>query len=364
MKFTADASAIKKALDLIRPGESGNYRFAMPHTGGVQIEARGKGVIKLTTTDLRDRWESIKVKGQQVESTGSVVIPFTRFKRLMGAMKDEAIEAEMVEGVLRITSGKTTLTIKPSTTEKMPSAPLKGVSAAEVRLHGGALNEALLFASKDEHRPVLHSVFYDGGSYVSTDSYRLSMVEVPEHAWDGEFLIPRPAAEAMCRLGDPKFFTAWTDQTHMWTDHGDAQVVCRLRDGNFPGYKSLIPDGKPSGAKITEELRDAALKIHRLSKALGRNKWSWDTPVKITQVDSTTVMLAMNSDESTIEIKALGHIEHEVGFNPQFLADFFEGTNVDSMFGQDSLKPWGIEEAADYCAGASRMRLLMPVHTR
>jgi DNA polymerase III sliding clamp (beta) subunit (PCNA family) len=361
MKFTADCSAIKKAVDLLKPGEGAN--FALPHQGGIQIEARGKGVIELTTTNL-DRWESIKVMGQQVESTGSVVVPFSRFKRLMTTMKDEKITAEMVDGILTITSGKTKVTIKPSTAEKMPATPMKGVSAVEVQLHGGALSEALRFASKDECRPILESVFYDGGSYVSTDSYRLSVVDVPEHAWDGEFMIPRAAAEAMVRLGVPKFFTAWTDQTHMWTDHGDAQVVTRLRDGQFPGYKSLIPEAKGDGAKITEELRDAALKIHRLSKALGRDKWSWGGPVKITQVDSTTVMLAINNDESTIEIKALGHIEHEVGFNAEFLADFFEGTDVDSMFGQDSIKPWGLEEAADYCSGASRMRLLMPVRIR
>jgi len=366
MKFIADCVAIKKAIDFLKPGETRGHGMAL--LTGIQVEARGKGVIELTTTDLH-RQESIKVMGQQVESSGSVVIPFGGFKRLMNTMKDETIAVELTDpggGVgdqLIITSGETTVTIKPSTNEKMPPVPPRGDSAVEIWLHGGALKEALLFASEDGSRPALESVFYDGGSYVSTDSYRLSVVDVPEHAWDGKFLIPRAAAESMCRLGDPKFFTAWVDGEHIWADHGDARVVSLLRQESFPGYKALIPDGEPSGAKITQELRDAALKIHRLSKALGSSGRRRYTPVKITQVDSTTVMLAVNGDQSTIEIKALGHIEHEVGFNPEFLVDFFEGTDVDSVFGQDSMQPWGIKEGADYCSGASRTRLLMPVRT-
>jgi len=361
MKFTADASAIKKALDLIRPGDPA--RHALPHDGGVQIEARGKSVVVLSTCGTyQGRWESIRVPGQEVAAVGTVVLPFGRFKRLMGAMKDESVEFDVDENHVTMTSGKTVVTIKPSTADRMPATPMKGASAVQIQLHGGALAEALRFSSRDESRPVLNTVFYDGGSYVSTDSYRLSVVDVPEHAWDGEFMIPRNAAEAMGRLGDPKFFTAWTDQTHMWADHGDAQVVTRLREGQFPGYKQLIPEGGRGAAKITEELRDAALKIHRLATAVGHG-WEWGTPVKITQADSTSVVLTIANDENVIEIKALGQIGHTVGFNPKYLADFFTGTNVDSMFGQDSLKPWGLEEAADYCSGAKRMRLLMPVRT-
>lgn len=376
MKFTADASAMKKAIDMLRPGDSS--RFSLPHQSGVMIECRGKGVIELTTTSL-DRWESIKVMGQQVHEPGFVVVSYAKFKRLMGAMKDETIDAEVIEGEevkqhiyspdgpeylktrLQVTSGKTRLALVPSTAEKMPAHPTLN-SPTTVPLHLGAAREVYRFTSADYGRPILNCAFYDEGTYVATDSYRLATVEVPENATDRRFLIHRDAIDAMVRLGPEKFVDLQVDDTNFSADFGDARVTARITDGEFPRYQTLIPESKRSAAKVTEELRDAALKMHRLLTAIGYDhKYGGGTPVKIEQIDHDSVLLSSRSGNNVIEIKALGNVDTTVGFNPWYLADFFAGTDVDSMFGMDSIKPWGLEEAAPYCAGAKRTRLLMPV---
>lgn len=379
MKVTADASAIKKALDILRPG--GTNRWITPVERGVKIEARGKGVLEATTTDF-DHWESVRILGQQVEGTGSVLLPWAQLRKVLGIMKHDTITLTQADDAMVITSGDVSMrlavlrdyTKKGSNVKhsaEFPASPPRPKDATPIRLHLGALAECAKFTSPDECRPVLGCVYYDAGSYVATDSYRLSLVEVPEGATDLQFLIPRAAHRAIARLGSRGFINAWVSPdpqavgAMLWIDFGDASLVAKLQEGQFPAYRTLIDGaGRSGGLKATQQIRDAALRIYRLIKACGSGSYELN-PVKIEQVGDR-VVLAAKVGNNTIEIKAMGGVEVPAAFNPQYLAEFFEGTNVDTIFGADSIKPWGLEEPADYCVGAKRTRLLMPtrIHDR
>lgn len=371
MKVTAKASAIKKALDILRPG--GTNRWVTAAERGVKIEARGKGVLEATTTDLA-HWESVRILGQQVEGTGSVLLPWAQLRKVLGVMKQDEITFTKDGDDVIISSGETSMRMAALVESngkgghvlgEFPSAPARPKDAIKVRLHLGALAECAKFTSPDEYRPVLGCVYYDAGTYVATDSYRLALVEVPEDAADLQFLIPRAAHRAMSRLGSEKFIDAWVHQPSgqgamLWMDFGDASLAAKLEEGQFPGYKTLVDGaGRSGGLKATQEMRDAALRIYRLIRACGSDSYELNNPVKIEQ-SGDRVVLAAKVGDNTIEIKAMGGVEVPAAFNPRYLAEFFEGTNVDTIFGADSIKPWGLEEPADYCSGAKRTRLLMP----
>lgn len=367
MKLIADGAAIKKALDMIRPGDQRHH--ADPRMRSVKIEARGKGVMEITTTDLH-RWESIKVLGQQVEGTGSVTLSWVHLRKIMNVIKGDEVTVELDGEIVCMTSGETTMRLNQAKAEGFPATPTRPKDAIPVQLHLGALREVARFTSPDDSRPILTCAYYDQGTYVATDSYRLTTVEVPENATDLQFLIPMGAHQALGRLGSGKFVDAWVSpqpkerDATIWVDLGDAQVVARLNQGDFPGYKSLIPESgsRRGGLKATKEMRDASLRIYRLIKACGGNSYDYASPVKVEQVDGKTVLFAKIGDD-TVEIKAVGNVEVSAAFNPRYLAEFFEGTNIDTIFGADSLRPWGLEEEADYCSGSKRTRLVMPVRS-
>lgn len=370
MKVTADASALKKALDLLRPGST---RFhALPAERCVRIKARGKGVLEMATTDL-SHWEVFRVLNQQVENAGTVLVPWTQFRKVVGVLKGEEVTLEGSKGTVTITSGEVVMKITLPKVQKeddatFPALPVRPVDALPVRLHLGALAEVAKFSSPDYSRPTLGCVYYDGGSYVSTDSYRLSIVEIPEAAADLQFLIPANAHKAVTRMGAPKWVDAWVSpdpkghEAMIWFDLGDASVVAKLDTGGYPNYSALITDAmsRTGGSlKATQEFRDAALRIYRLTKAMSSSGWEYASPVKIKE-SGGKVVLSAKVGNNTIKIKAIGKASVPVAFNTRYLAELFEGTSVDTMFGADSIKSWGLTEDADYCSGARRTRLLMP----
>lgn len=369
MKITVDATSMKKALELVRPGDHRSPHD--PITSGVHIEARGKGVLQITTTDLAC-WESVKVTGQVVDEPGSVLLAWKSLRRIMAAMKGDEVVIEVDDnGKAVLTSGELIMgigarkqhTFEGPITPQFPATPAVPKSATPLKLHVGALREVSRFASPDQARPILTSVYYDRGTYVATDSYRLATVSVPEHATDLKFLIPPRAMSGILRLAPEKFIDAWVseDGRMLWVHAGDAVIASELMWGEFPGYQSLFPEATKDneGARITMEIRDASLKMYRLLQACGYDGRHGST-LKISPTDKG-VALFSQIDENTIEIKALGMVETPVAFNPHYFVDFFEGTNVDTMFGGDSLRPWGLEEETGYCVGSIRKRLIMPV---
>ena len=368
MKFTIEGPKFREAVKSVK---TSRWR----HEAALIIEARGKGVVEVSGWSP-DLWIAVKVQGGKVAKPGRITLNYTAAAKAIAAMSGDIFEVDTADyhsdrqmGVtiktLVIQSGDTAIRVtappgyEPPTEAPYPKHP------TEMQLHVGALAEVARFASNDESRPILCAVaVQEGGVYVGTDSYRLANVEVPAYTTrPKEFLIPRSTIEAVAPLLPAKFVQAKVNEANILFEYGDVRIYSSLTQGQYPSWRNLMPDPEAYTSDIkVQGIGDIVRRMATLSRAV-----IGDARVAVRADDGRVLFHAVDTEGNEVTIRADGTVDgmrESVAFNPRFLADFIEGTHIGTMFGMDSLKPWGIHEEADYCFGAKRSRIIMPTRIR
>jgi len=369
MKFTIEGPKFREAVKSVK---TSRWR----HEAALIIEARGKGVVEVSGWSP-DLWIAVKVQGGEVAKKGRITLNYVDAAKAIAAMPGDIFEVDTADfhserdkGVkietLVIQSGDTAIKVTAPPVYEPPTEAPYPKHPTEMQLHIGALAEVAQFASRDESRPILCTVaVQEGGIYVGTDSYRLANVEVPEHPTRAEeFLIPRSTIEAVAHLLPAKFVEAKVNEADILFEYGDVRIYSRLTQGQFPSWRSLMPNPEAYTSDIkVEDIGDIVRRMATLSRAVIGDA----TPTTVRADDGRVLFQAVDPQGNEVTIRADGTVDgmkESVAFNPRFLADFIEGTNIGTMFGMDSLKPWGIHEEADYCFGAKRSRIIMPTRIR
>lgn len=299
-------------------------------------------------------------------SDGDYRKPFA-YNRMMGIatslQKVESVNISTSDGGITMTFDGTEVFIKASHEENWPSAdipsPLLDHVVDNILLESRAIAEVLPFASRDRGRPILNGIGIRDGHYACTDSYRLAHVYIPNSSTEHEFILGAGAARFIAdhfsgqvplTVGGGKLWAA---------KEGDFRLCSSLSQGAFPCYEKLIPTIAESEMSLacSDGFIEAARKLHSLHKSL---KFSSYTPVQVSNANDTHVRLSIGEDGSRCVHCVPGQVHRTVAFNVAYLLDMFNGTNVDSLFGTGSMKPWGIQEEIPEFAGAYRERVIMP----
>ena len=125
-----------------------------------------------------------------------------------------------------------------------------------------ALHQVVRSASTDDTRPILTGVLMssedNGIRLVSTDSYRLSLRDLPGSKLLGkqqQVLVPgRALSELQRMINDSDQITLRLSSKRAEFEVGGMRLTARLIEGDFPNYRSLIPSKSPKhleSSKIT-----------------------------------------------------------------------------------------------------------------
>jgi DNA polymerase-3 subunit beta len=127
---------------------------------------------------------------------------------------------------------------------------------ASVLLSG--INRTLFATADDELRPVMGGVFVEAGTdgltFVASDAhklvrYRRSDAKADENA---SFILPKKPASLLKNIlpkEDGTVKVEFDDKNAFFT-LSDYKVVCRLVEGNYPNYNSVIPKNNPRKVSI------------------------------------------------------------------------------------------------------------------
>lgn len=238
-----------------------------------------KGVTLTAAFDLlhvgaqdSDLTLSIRVPAT-VRGYGVVTVDCAALSALLRG-KGSVILSDAQDGFLRVENGICT-DLPVSAAPVAPTAewgPGHGVDLATVA-------DVAVAASRDEARPILTGVLFDGGDVVATDSYRLHWVEaggsfptvlVPSRAFG--FLpkvgtaqmsagkVTRPGTPYAEYVGGSKMAggTRVVHETTVTTDAvritaGAVTVTVRTIDGDFPNWRQLVPTNQPHALTVDRE---------------------------------------------------------------------------------------------------------------
>lgn len=135
---------------------------------------------------------------------------------------------------------------------KEPNDNLSITFSPDVLLEG--INRTLYATGDEELRPVMNGIFFDlktnGANLVASDSYKLvcytrSDVKSSE---DASFILPKKPANILrnllVKMEDD--VTISFDKTNAFFNFGSYRMTCRLVEGNYPAYRSVIPQNNPN----------------------------------------------------------------------------------------------------------------------
>ena len=126
---------------------------------------------------------------------------------------------------------------------------------ADVMLAG--INRTLFATADDELRPVMGGIFLEASTdritFVASDAHKLVRYQRTDaHADDNSsFILPKKPASLLKNIlpREEGAVTVEFDDKNAFFNLSDYKVVCRLVEGNYPNYNSVIPKNNPR--KIT-----------------------------------------------------------------------------------------------------------------
>jgi len=126
---------------------------------------------------------------------------------------------------------------------------------ADVMLAG--INKTLFATADDELRPVMGGIFIEASTdkitFVASDAHKLVRYQRTDANADdnASFILPKKPASLLKNIlpREEGPFIVEFDDKNAFFNLNDYKVVCRLVEGNYPNYNSVIPKNNPR--KIT-----------------------------------------------------------------------------------------------------------------
>ncbi len=213
-----------------------------------------------------------------VEGSGAIIISPKNLLEPLKEMPQQEIQFEFDEGNLEIfvtyESGKFNF-IAPDTAANYPQQKALDADAQTLVIPAQALAtgiQSTFFATADDDlRPVMNGIFFDIRDdqfiFVASDSKKLVRLinTAVKPGFTSNFILPKKPASLLKNIiaKDVEDATITFDSKSAHISVGDYTVSCRLIDGRFPRYESVIP--KNNVNKVTIERQSLINVLRRVA---------------------------------------------------------------------------------------------------
>ena len=220
--------------------------------------------LEITASDL----ESTLVTKMTLENTsdsGSIAVPARILTDTLKEFPEQPltfeIDTDKLSVVINSENGKFTVVGQNSGDfPQMPSIKQDQKATVEVPaevLYSG-INKTLFATADDELRPVMNGVFVelatDNLTFVASDAHKLVRYKrMDANAdTDSSFIIPKKPASLLKNVlpKEENPVTVEFDDKNAFFSMTEYKLVCRLVEGNYPSYNSVIPTENPNKLSI------------------------------------------------------------------------------------------------------------------
>ena len=325
MKFKAKKDDLLQGIQTVQNVISS--KISLPVLSNILVEAQ-EDKIRLTATDLDVGITC--VLPVDVQEQGAVTIPAKRFSDIVRDLPAEEVSiAAKKNNQVNIDAGSCQFKIMGLPYEEFPRLPeLKDKEV--VRLQQSDLQQMLVLtsfaASADATRYVLNGILFkvqaDKLTLVATDGKRLAVADCKlSRGFDrsSSIIVPIKAIHELGRnLREGAEVSLIIGNNQALFDLGQAVIVSRLIEGEFPDYRQVIP--QPSENKMRADRQGFLLAVKRaallstpdyqaVKLELFKNKLV---------VSKSTPDIGESREEMAVEYQGK---ELAIGFNPYYLID-------------------------------------------
>jgi len=330
MKFVVSSTTLLSHLSAISKVISAKNTLPILDNYLFQLE---ENQLTITASDL----ESTLITNIGLDNTdgeGKIAVPAKLLNDTLKEFPEQPLTFQISNDTfaIEIFSANGKFSIVGQNGEDYPQIPsLKDDAAASISVNHEALlsgiNKTLFATADDELRPVMNGIFIemsaDDMTFVASDAHKLVRYKRKDvkAEMDSSFILPKKPAGLLKNLLPKEEFDVKLsfDSKNAIFELTDYRVICRLVEGNYPSYNSVIPTNNPNQLIIDR------LELYNTVKRVSVFSNQASNLVRLQMNENQLVVSAQDVDFSISAVERLKcqyeGDEMEIGFKSTFLLE-------------------------------------------
>lgn len=298
------------------------------------------GVLQVTASDLESTLTT-KVNLESNNGDGIIAVDSKKMLEVLKEFPEQPLtfNVDLDDQKIDIVSSNGKFTLVGQSGDDFPQVPsLKSDKVTRVDIMPDVLYSGItssIFATgDDELRPVMNGIFIEigteGMNFVATDAHKLVKYRRTEvtNTEENSFILPKKPA-AILKGVLPKAFSDVTlefDDKNAIFSFENFQLICRLVEGVYPNYGTVIPKDNPNKlvvdrVELYNTLRRVAIFANQASNLVGLAISGNQLRVNAQDIDYAI------SGHETINCQYDGD-EMEIGFKSNFLIEILNNIST------------------------------------
>lgn len=270
MKFILSSTALSSRL--VALSRVINSKNSLPILADFIFDVDG-GTLRLTASDGENTMHT-SVELVESDCSGTFAIGNHDLLEAVKGFSEQPItfEVDTTANIAKIIyqNGQCSLPIESA--DEYPKAQGVGDNATVIAIANNLLSENInrsLFATaQDELRPVMNGIYFDLTpeclSIVASDGHKLvrNKIFAVKNDTPAAFILPKKPATLLKNLlgKDGDIVTISFDDRNAEINYGEGTIICRLIEGRYPNYNSVIPQSNPNQITIDRVALMSALR--------------------------------------------------------------------------------------------------------
>lgn len=335
MELSVTQENLARALSIV--GRVASSRTGLPILSNVLLRTEGNRLL-IAATNLEIA--ATYYVGAKVIKQGEITLPARLVSEFISNLPKGTVDITSKNTTMKISSGNYSSNLTGVDSAEFPELPsIEEKEAVTYTVATDdfkqAVNQTIITTSSDTSRPVLTGVYWhtvDGQLYLAgTDGYRLAERKLMESRSNIEAIVPSSSLQEVLRTISDSVTEVEVlfDNTQVRFRVGEAEIISRLIDGNYPDYRQLIP--KESETKVTIASSD----FTRIVKIAGL--FSRDSGGSVTLTADATVgqlkihSIASELGENTSSADAKVTADGQVTLNSRYISEALGVTDSDEI---------------------------------
>lgn len=270
MRFTLSSTALSSKLFAL--AKVINSKNSLPILADFIFRTEGN-TLYLTASDSENTM-STSIELSECDDNDSFAIENHNLLEAVKGFSEQPLTFEVDKNNMNVRiiyqNGQFTLPIESA--DEFPQAQTVSESAATIDIVSALLaeniNRSIFATAQDDLRPVMNGIYFDINqeclSIVATDGHKLvrnKLYDIKRDAEASFILAKKPATILKNMLAkDASIVSIKFDDRNAEITFSDTKLVCRLIEGKYPNYNSVIPQSNPNSLQIDRETLLSALK--------------------------------------------------------------------------------------------------------
>ncbi len=256
MRFTLSSTALSSKLNAL--SRVINSKNSLPILGDFLFDIHDN-VLYLTASDSENVMKT-QIDLNECDGNGTFCVSSHDLLEAVKGFSEQpiTIDVDQTTNIAKISYQNGLFSLPVESADEFPQPQGMESVTNEIVISNTLLaeniNRTLFATAQDELRPVMNGIYFDLTadclSIVASDGHKLvrNKIMTISSETPAAFILPKKPASLLKNLlgKDSNDVIIRFDERNAYINYGDGEIICRLIEGRYPNYNSVIPKDNPN----------------------------------------------------------------------------------------------------------------------